>query len=258
MPRVTKASPYPCFGIQSEIKAYNAIQANPALRSYAPAVVNWGINTAPNDKVAERLQIQLREADPSLTDEDLTFDLLPSVDFISTEHHGETLFDWMWDERRDSDPKRLLRLAQYFLRGLTVLAHLRHEHCAHQDAACWNFCIDGVWIDFETAVFSFAPHCRPNAVPDISVWPTFSMTVSGTDSATLLLSVVEKGPDWAAKSRFVTECIKAVVPPVFPGDKQRFHPAYLHAAERPLLSASGAVRIANNILEAELRGAVLA
>lgn len=259
MTQVTKASQFPCRGIQDEIKAYHAVKTNPALRLYAPAIVNWGVNTAvPSDKIAERLRNDLKEANPAISERDLEYSRLPNVDFISTAHHGETLFDWMWDEYRENDSNRLLRLAQYTIRGLTVLAHLRHEDCAHQDAACWNFCIDGVWIDFETAVFSYAPRCRPIAMPDISVWPTFDMTVSGTDSATFLLSIVEKGPVWASQSQFVNACIKAIVPPQVPGDKKRFHPAYLHAAERPLVSASNIVHIAKKLLEAEFGGTVLA
>lgn len=245
MPTVTKAESHPSRGIQAEIKAYNIMKSRPMLAQYAPTAVNYGVNAIPSSNIARKL----REQYPHDYN-----DSIPNVDFISTEHQGDTLFDWMWDESRETDKYRLECLAKHVLRGLVTLAHLRHEGCAHQDSACWNFCIEGIWIDFETAVFSHTIECKPVAMPEISVWPTFDMTVSGTDSATLLLSVVEKGPVWAGQSPFIQKCIKAVVPHLSPGDKERFHPAYLHAAERPLLSASGAAHAARSILEAEFGG----
>jgi len=248
MPRVTKAAPHPCPGIQAELRAYAYAHDQPSLRVYFPAVVSWGIDVAPPDKVAERLHAELRRANPEYrgtSDADL-----PRVDLVSTAHHGSTLFDWMWSDAaaQRTAAERERALARHVLRALTVLAHLRHEGCAHQDAACWNYCIDGMWIDFETAVFAGAPECRPHALPGVSQWPSFAMTVSGTDSVTLLLSVVEKGPPWAAASAFVNSCILAAVPPIAPGDRPRFHPAYLHAAERPLLTASEIANVARDLL----------
>jgi len=253
MPKVTKASLHPCDGIQAELLAYAAVRLRPKLQQYTPLIVQWGINKPPSDNLAR----QFTSKYPTIFEPAVGNTRLPNVDFISTEHHGETLFDWMWNDARDADLDRATVLAKHIIRGLAVLAHMRHEGCAHQDAACWNFCVDGVWIDLETAVMLHAPECRPHPLPEISVWQSFDMTVSGTDSATFLLSVIAKGPPWAAQSQFVAQCVKAVVPPVLPGCRARYHPSYMHAAERPLLDASAAVRAAENILKAESGGALV-
>tara|TARA_B100000035_G_C20865591_1_gene493790 strand:- start:22 stop:819 length:798 start_codon:yes stop_codon:yes gene_type:complete len=262
MKRITKASAHPSKSLQYEQFVYKVIESRPGLVLFFPAVVSLGTNVVPHENLAVKLKEQLNVQNPKAVAV-LERNELPRVDFLSTEDHGSTLFQWMWSvteteeskEKDDWEAQRMFAFAKHVVRGLCTLANLRHEGFAHQDATCWNFCISGSWIDLETAVVEGFAERGPPAIPCISVWPTFAMTVSGTDSATFLLSIKDQGPPWAKASTFLNKCLKDTVPDLMPGSVRRFHESYMHAAERPLLDASSSARSAHGHLKAEFGGA---